>query len=56
MLFQWTDTIVLFLIDTTAKGIVNSTAVMKNRLDKTIHFRENAAAHMKKDKIRRATF
>lgn len=55
MLFQWTDTIVLFLIDTTAKGIVNSTAVMKNRLDKTIHFRENAA-HMKKDKIRRATF
>lgn len=54
VLLQRTDTVVLFLIDTTAKGIVNSAAVMKNRSDKTIHFMENAA-HVKNDKISRAT-
>lgn len=34
MPFQLTDTIVLFLTDTAAKRIVNSTGLMKNRLDK----------------------
>lgn len=55
MSFQWMDTIVLFLIDTAAKGIVNSTGVMKNRLDKQ-YILERTVFSVKNDKITRVMF